>query len=300
MSQAVCSLDAAARWAVTGTPIQNKIGDLAALLKFIRAYPYHDTKRFESDIGQLWKSGDMEEAVKRLRRLSRGLILRRPTTVIELPPRTDLKFPIDFSPSERDLYERVKMQTIARIEEAFRDGDSGSVASNSYISVMQRINALRMICDLGLTYTSRHDPAAAEEVYEVQTEQWSAVAQETFDLHREVTSVACSQCADVCDTTTAPLMDSSTGTSPSSYFGKCLSYICSDCAQQFLARGQAVACGHRQAHSIAAVSRSWVVSEDSGAQTGAGSVAFAPSAQLSSKVMALVSQLSYLPAGTKR
>ena len=93
MSQAVCSLDAAARWAVIDTPIQNKIGDLAALLKFIRAYPYHETKRFESDIGQLWKSGDMEEAVKRFPRLSRGLILRRPTTVIELPLRADLKFP---------------------------------------------------------------------------------------------------------------------------------------------------------------------------------------------------------------
>ena len=132
------------------------------------------------------------------------------------------------------------MQTIVRIEEAFRDGDSGSMTSSSYISIIQRINALRMICDLGLTYASRHDPVAAEEVHEMQ-------------------------CADVCDITTSPLMNSSTESSPSSYFGKCLSYICSDCAQQFPSQGQAVACGHRPAHSIATVSTSWVVSEDSGA-----------------------------------
>src|SRR5947209_6288367 len=105
MSQAVCALEATARWAVTGTPIQNRIGDLAALLKFIRAHPYHDAKRFESEIGQMWKTGNMEGAINRLRKLSAGLILRRPKTVIELPPRIDLKLPIKFRAPERELYD---------------------------------------------------------------------------------------------------------------------------------------------------------------------------------------------------
>src|SRR5437016_621402 len=108
MSKAVCALDASARWAATGTPIQNKIGDLAALLKFIRAHPYTEIRQFDADIGSMWKSGYIEEAVARLRKLSAGLILRRPRTVIELPPRTDLKFPVEFSPPERELYEQLK------------------------------------------------------------------------------------------------------------------------------------------------------------------------------------------------
>ncbi|KAK3368855.1 SNF2 family N-terminal domain-containing protein [Lasiosphaeria ovina] len=298
MSRAVCALNATARWAVTGTPIQNKIGDLAALLMFIRAYPYDNVKHFESDIGQMWKTGNIEEAVNRLRKLSRGLILRRPKTVIELPPRTDLKFPIDFSPSERALYEKLKQQTIAGIEEAFRDGDSGGLASNSYITVMQRINALRMICDLGLNYDSRHDVAAAEEARNSDLKHWSAVAQETFNLHREVHSVECSICEYVCHTAATPFIYGTIEPSPPSYFAKCLSYICSDCAQRRLGQSEAVVCEHTPSHSIAPVSLSWATSEDNGAPTGSGTASVS-STQLSSKVTALISHLKWLPVDTK-
>ncbi|KAG7294426.1 hypothetical protein NEMBOFW57_004497 [Staphylotrichum longicolle] len=201
VSQAICALEASARWAVTGTPIQNRIGDLAALLKFIRAYPYHDVKQFESDISQLWKTENIEEAVNRLKKLSGGLVLRRPKTAIELPPRTDLKFPIKFRTTERELYDKVKHQTMAKIEEAFQDGDSGGLGSSSYIAVMQRINALRMICDLGLNYDSRHHLTAAEDTQSSEFKDWHTIAQETFNLHHEISPVVCSGCASACDTT---------------------------------------------------------------------------------------------------
>jgi hypothetical protein len=300
MSRAVCALEATARWAVTGTPIQNRIGDLAALLKFIRAYPYDNPRRFDSDIGQMWKTGNIEEAINRLRKLSRGLILRRPKTVIELPPRIDLKFPIEFRPSERELYEKVKHQTIAKIEEAFRDGDSGSgLASNSYITVMQRINALRMICDLGLSYDGRHELEAADEAPSSDLQDWNTIAQVTFNLHREVSSVVCSSCASSWDTTTAPLVHTSAESSSQSYFAKCLSYICSDCAQRCRRQNQVVTCGHTPNHSIAPVSMSWIALEESGVRADSGAV-FSSSAHLSSKVTALVLQLKGLPADTKR
>ncbi len=306
MSRAVCALEATARWAVTGTPIQNRIGDLAALLKFIRAYPYHDARRFELDIGQMWKTGKIEEAVKRLRKLSGGLILRRPKTVIELPPRTDLKFPIEFRPSERELYEKIKHHTMARIEEAFRDGDSGGLGSTSYITVMQRINALRMICDLGLNYEDRHHLTAAEDAHtHSDLRDWSTVAQEAFNLQRDLlSSVVCAICASSCDIIAAPFTSDSTEASQQSYFAECLSFICSDCAQPSLRRNQPIMCGHTSNHSVAPVSLSWTALEepsvlsDLGITSGFSSSA--QHAQLSSKVMALVSQLRGLPDGTKR
>ncbi|KAK4031172.1 putative SWI SNF-related matrix-associated actin-dependent regulator of chromatin subfamily A member 3-like 3 [Parachaetomium inaequale] len=278
----VCALEATVRWAVTGTPIQNRTGDLAALLKFVR----------------MWKTVNIEEAINRLRKLSRGLILRRPKIVIELPPRIDLKFPIEFRPSERQLYEKVKHQTIANIEEAFQDGDRGGLASNSYITVMQRINALRMICDLGLNYDDRHELGTAGEAQNPDLPDWSTIAQETFSLHREVSSVVCSSCASSWDNTAAPFVHTSTESSPQPYFAKCLSYICGDFAQRCHRQNQAVTCGHTPNHSIAPVSMSWMALEENGVPADSRP-AFSSSGQLSSKVTALVLQLRGLPDDVK-
>lgn len=292
VSQAICTLEASARWAVTGTPIQNRIGDLAALLKFIRAHPYHDVKRFESDISQLWKTENIEEAVSRLKKLSGGLVLRRPKTAIELPPRTDLKFPIKFRTTERELYDKVKHQTMAKIEEAFQDGDSGGLGSSSYIAVMQRINALRMICDLGVNYDSRHDLEVAEDAQRSEFKDWHTIAQETFNLHREISPVVCSGCGSACDTTA--FSHDPVEPSPPSYYAKCLTYMCHDCAQPSILRSHAIMCGHTPNHSFAPVSLTWAPSEERGAPAQLTRL------QLSSKVVALVGQLKALPVATKR
>ncbi|KAK3376276.1 SNF2 family N-terminal domain-containing protein, partial [Lasiosphaeria ovina] len=301
MARAVCALDGTSRWAVTGTPIQNRIGDLSALLKFIRAHPYDDARQFELDIGQMWKTGDIEEAAKRLKNLSSSLILRRPKTVIDLPPRVDLKFPVEFNAVERELYEKLKHQIIARADEAFSDGEPGA-ASNSYITVMQRINALRMVCDLGLHYDTRHDLAVSGDKSSGDVGDWSRVAQQAFNLQREMDLVACGNCRASCDTTTALLDCESSPVQP--VFAQCLAFLCSDCVQRCARRNKPLTCGHGTAHPFAPVSVSWTALEESrDMASGDGALGGAASSLaqfgLSSKVKALVSQLAHLPSGEK-
>ncbi|KAL8296010.1 hypothetical protein RB600_001479 [Gaeumannomyces tritici] len=299
MSQAVCALKATSRWAVTGTPIQNSVGDVGSLLKFIRAHPYDDSGYFECDIGRLWKSGNVEDAAKRLRILTGGLVLRRPKTVIELPNRTNLKLPVEFSPEERKFYDELKAQTLARIEEAY-DGGDGRPASMSYITVLQRINALRVVCDLGLNYASKHNLAEG-----AATGDWKSVAQLAFDHRRETYSVACAFCGASLSLVTAAFDDGDGGPSATTgpYYARCFSFVCGDCARHAVTRNQHVTCKHSPEHDIAPVSLGWKTLEDGLGSADHGSSRMSDGAmadcQLSSKVTALISQLLRLPADKK-
>lgn len=60
------------RWALTGTPIQNKESDVFALLKFIRCNPFH-----EFDAYKLMFGNNANGAAKRLHVLMQPLMLRR-------------------------------------------------------------------------------------------------------------------------------------------------------------------------------------------------------------------------------
>ncbi|KAL8327367.1 hypothetical protein RB597_003610 [Gaeumannomyces tritici] len=294
MSKAVCALKATSRWAVTGTPVQNSMRDMESLLKFIRAHPYDDSGRFDSDIGRLWKSGNVEDAAKRLRTLTNGLVLRRSKTVIQLPNRTDLKVPVEFSAEERKLYDDLKEQTLARIEEAYEGGD-GRPASMSYITVLQRINALRVVCDLGLNYNSRHNITDGASISD-----WKSVAQLAFDHRREMYPVACAFCGASSSLATAAFDDGDGGPAAATgpWYARCFSFVCGDCARHAGSRGQPVTCKHSPEHDIARVALGWRTLEDSFRPSGMLDNAMAD-CHLSSKVGALISQLLSLPAESK-
>jgi SNF2-related domain len=51
-AKAVCAIQATSRWAMTGTPLQNRLTDFASLLQFLRVFPYSDHKVFESLIAE--------------------------------------------------------------------------------------------------------------------------------------------------------------------------------------------------------------------------------------------------------
>ncbi|KAM0251697.1 hypothetical protein ACHAQJ_008067 [Trichoderma viride] len=289
MARAICSLDSVSRWAVTGTPIQNRLGDLTALLKFLQVHPYSEEHKFNADISHLWKIGKVDEAEKRLKRLAGCILLRRPKTVIQLPPRHDFKQFVELSAAERELYQTIKMHTISHMEQAISIGGKLS-GTHSYANMLQRIEAMRMICNLGVYYKMRYD---LEAYNEQASQNWTEeAAQRMFNTRRGISSVQCRLCFCIADSTETAFYEA--GPPAVSLFSQCLEFICSSCASSRTNPVALQSCSHASPCPIAAISTDIFETED------ASNVTFnQPGAELPTKVSMLIGDLQSQPHDIK-
>ncbi|KAI0542995.1 SNF2 family N-terminal domain-containing protein [Xylaria digitata] len=145
--KAICRLQANRRWAVTGTPVQNKLDDLAALLAFLRLKPFDEKGKFTQYITAPFKMCD-PEIVPKLRVLVDSVTLRRLKDKIDLPPRTDHLIKLEFSPNERKLYQLFEQNAQDKVQ-VLAAGRERMVGGKVYIHILQSILRLRLICAHG-------------------------------------------------------------------------------------------------------------------------------------------------------
>lgn len=143
-SRAVCSLEAKNRWCLTGTPIQNKLNDLGSLVRFLRIRPYDDNAAFTRLIVNPLKLAD-PDSLRNLRQLIRSVAIRRTKKILDLPPRTNQVQYVEFSASERQVYEACTRDSTTLIEAAL----VGSLTGNSYFGILQSFLRLRLVCNHG-------------------------------------------------------------------------------------------------------------------------------------------------------
>ncbi|NXK11433.1 TTF2 factor, partial [Herpetotheres cachinnans] len=106
-SVAVCKLRASARWAVTGTPIQNNLLDMYSLLRFLRCSPFDEYKVWKYQVDNNTKKGG-----ERLSLLTRSLLLRRTKDqldsagkpLVSLPQRSMQLHQLKLSAEEQSVY----------------------------------------------------------------------------------------------------------------------------------------------------------------------------------------------------
>ncbi|KAL1798026.1 hypothetical protein ACET3X_004632 [Alternaria dauci] len=186
--KAICSLEAQARWAVTGTPLQNRLGDVATLCQFLRVHPYDDRETFNKDIIDPWKAGDNNTAISRLKRLLQCILLRRSKGSVQLPERTDLRHTLQLSEDERHHYATAE-NTVARSIDAVLGANSNTAFNVT--SIIQQINELRLICNLG-TYRRRPNPFVL-----VDDTAWSTrVAQRAMNAMTATKEISCNSCGE--------------------------------------------------------------------------------------------------------
>lgn len=185
-AKAVSALHAIHRWCITGTPVQNRLGNVASLLRFLRVSPYDEPKTFEREIAQPLKTGEDQAAIRRLQKLMKMISVRRPRKAISLPDREEVVESVEFTAEEAAIYDHARKDAIDLIDSAL--SSNGAVGS-AYINAFQRINKLRYICNHGRA--PRHVPRLAD-----QGVGWNeTVFQQELDKLLEPTVLICRKCA---------------------------------------------------------------------------------------------------------
>jgi hypothetical protein len=117
---AVRSLPSARRFAVTGTPVENRLGDLWSLMEFANPGLLGAPRSFKQHFATpIERHGDAEAAT-RLRSLTQPFVLRRLKTdtsiITDLPAKIEMEVVCSLTHEQASLYEAVVADMMQRIE----------------------------------------------------------------------------------------------------------------------------------------------------------------------------------------
>ena len=132
------------RMATTGTPIENHLGELWSLFRFLNPGLLGTYKAFTERFAVPIERDDDRTARQRLRKLVRPFLLRRTKDRVleELPPRTNIVVDIELGPAERALYEAQRQRAITRLAQAATESAPGP----RHLQILAEITRLRRLC----------------------------------------------------------------------------------------------------------------------------------------------------------
>ncbi|MEN9656871.1 MAG: hypothetical protein RL571_336 [Pseudomonadota bacterium] len=139
-SQAAMALNADFKMIASGTPVENHLGELWNLFRFINPGLLGSKERFAAKFSGPIERGD-KTARGHLKKLIQPFILRRTKTQVlsELPPRTEITLQVELSKDERHLYEALRQEAVEKLDAAGGD-------ENRAMRVLAEITRLRRFC----------------------------------------------------------------------------------------------------------------------------------------------------------
>jgi SNF2 family DNA or RNA helicase len=156
IARAMRMLPAGARVALTGTPIENRLSELWAILDWTTPGLLGSLDAFRRDVAVPIERYRDPDATARLARLVHPFVLRRrkadPDVAPELPAKTETDLVVPMSEEQVTLYEAVVRETMAEI--AASDG----IARRGL--VLKLLTALKQICNHPAQYLRQSGPLA--------------------------------------------------------------------------------------------------------------------------------------------
>lgn len=158
------TLGARARVALTGTPVENNLSELWAILDWTTPGLLGRLGSFRTRYAAAVEGGNDPGAAERLAALVRPFLLRRrksdPGIAPELPPKTETDRAVSLTPEQTGLYEAVVRETLAEISAADGFERRGLV--------MKLLTALKQICNHPAQYLKEEQPRIADRSGKVE------------------------------------------------------------------------------------------------------------------------------------
>ncbi|MGW3622572.1 DEAD/DEAH box helicase [Streptomyces sp. NPDC000880] len=146
------TIGAKARVALSGTPVENNLSELWAILDWTTPGLLGRLGTFRTRYAQAVEGGNDPAAAQRLAALVRPFLLRRrksdPGIAPELPPKTETDHAVSLTKEQTGLYEAVVRETLAAISEA------GGMERRGL--VVKLLTALKQICNHPAQYLKEH------------------------------------------------------------------------------------------------------------------------------------------------
>ncbi len=142
--KAACALSACQRLCLSGTPVENNLGELWSLFHFAMPNFLGSARKFRNDYRIPIEKYGVEERLSGLRTKVSPFILRRTKNEVakELPPKTEIVRAVELSGQQRDLYESIRMSAHARVRKTIKK----SGIAGSTIAILDALMKLRQVC----------------------------------------------------------------------------------------------------------------------------------------------------------
>nr|XP_019046210.1 DNA repair protein RAD5 [Kwoniella bestiolae CBS 10118]OCF25140.1 DNA repair protein RAD5 [Kwoniella bestiolae CBS 10118] len=174
VSKACYEIKGQRRWALTGTPIVNRLDDLYSLLHFLRLEPWGHYSFFRSFVTVPFLNQD-PKALNVVQYILESCLLRREKTmrdkdgklIVDLPPKTvDIQV-LDFSRPERQIYKHLE----DRAKRRFIQLDAEGRAMSNYTSILAMLMKLRQCVDHPLLVLgkSTEDDESTDKLLDAET-----------------------------------------------------------------------------------------------------------------------------------
>ncbi|KAK7205421.1 SNF2 family N-terminal domain-containing protein [Myxozyma melibiosi] len=151
ISRSCCEVKADRRWALSGTPIVNRLEDLYALVKFLGIEPWSHFTFWRTFVTTPYESKDYLKALDVVQTILEPILLRRTksmkqkdgTPLVTLPPKNVYIENIELTETEREVYDLF----YRRAKQTFTNSLAAGTVMKSYTTIFAQVLRLRQSCD---------------------------------------------------------------------------------------------------------------------------------------------------------